>query len=135
MQVTPKKYYARRKEKRKFVYLEKSKKFEPASQVELLKNNNVGTGNSENNTTVNSENNTASDKARVCTNSDRSNSIRTHIAGSVIEEHNNNPVDNPYFVTKSQEDLKKQKAFANRLYVKRSRMKKRKWLNSLKNLN
>ena len=58
-------------------------------------------------------------------NSDRSKSIRTHIAGSVIEEYNNNPVDNPYFVTKSQEDLKKQKAFANRLYGKSHRMKKR----------
>ena len=76
-----KRNYARRKDARKFVYFEKTKKFEPASQVELLKNNNVG--NSENN---NSENNTTGDKARVCTNSDRSKSIRTHIAGSVIEE-------------------------------------------------
>ena len=85
-----------------------------------MKNNNVG--NSEN---KNSENNTTGDKARVCINSDRSKSIRTHIAGSVIEEYNNNPVENPYFVTKSQQDLKKQKAFANRLYGKRHRMKKK----------
>ena len=85
-----------------------------------MKNNNVG--NSENN---NSENNTTGDKARVCANSDSSKSISTHIAGSVIEEHNNNPVDNPYFVTKSQEDLKEKKTFTNRLYCKKYRMKKR----------
>ena len=87
------------------------------------------------NTAVDSEINTTSDKARVCSNTGVSNCIRTHITGSVIEEHNNNPVDNPYFVTKSQEDLKKQKAFTNRLYCKRRYMKKKKWLNSLKEIN
>ena len=60
----------------------------------------------------------------MCTNSDRSNPICTHITGSVIEELNNNPVDNPYFVTKSQEDLKKQKAFAKQLYCKRKKKEK-----------
>ena len=95
-----------------------------------MKNNNVS--NSEKNTTGNSKNNTTDDKARVCANSDRSKSIRTHIAGSVIEEYNNNPVDNPYFVTKFQEYVKKQKTFAHRLYCKQYRMKKKKWLNSLK---
>ena len=51
----------------------------------------------------------------------------------MIEEHNNNPVDNPYFVTKSQEDLKKQKAFAARLYCKRSYMKKKELAKQPKN--
>ena len=105
--------YARRK-KREFVYLEKTKKFEPVSQIDLLQKDNVD----------NSENNTTSEKARVCKNSDRSNSICTHITGSVIEELNNNPVDNPYFVTKSQEDLNKQRAFAMRLYRKRKKKEK-----------
>ena len=77
------------------------------------------------NTAVDSEITTTSDKARVCSNTGVSNCIRTHIAGSVIEEHNNNPVDNPYFVTKSQEDFKKQKAFAHRLYCKQYLMKQK----------
>ena len=68
----------------------------------------------------------------MCKNSDRSNSICTHITGSVIEELNNNPVDNPYFVTKSQEDLKKQKAFAKQLYRKRKKRRKKKLLKSVK---
>ena len=42
----------------------------------------------------------------------------------MIEELNNNPVDNPYFVTKSQEDYNKQKAFAQRLYRKRKKKEK-----------
>ena len=68
----------------------------------------------------------------MCKNSDRSNSICTHIIGSVIEEFNNNPVGNPYYVTKYQEDIKKQRAFAMRLYRKRKKRRKKKLLKIVK---
>ena len=83
------------KKKRKFVYFEKTKKFEPASQIELLNRENVG----------NSESYSTIDKARVCTNSVRTDTIRTDNNSIVIEELNNNPVDNPYHVPRSQEEL------------------------------
>ena len=100
------------RKKRKFVYFEKTKKFEPASQIELLNRENVG----------NSESYSTIDKARVCTNSDRTNTIRTDNNGIVIEELNKNPVDNPYHVPRSQEELRLQKAFTERLNRKRRKM-------------
>jgi len=94
---------------------EKTKKFKPASQIKLLlQKENVD----------NYENHTTSEKARLCTNSDCSNSICTNITGSMIEELNNDPVDNPYYVCKSQEGIKKQKTFYQRL--RRKRLKKEK---------
>ena len=102
------------KKKRKFVYFEKTKKFEPASQIELLNRENVG--NSESYSTV--------DKARVCTNSVRTDTIRTDNNSIVIEKLNNNPVDNPYHVPRSQEERRLQKAFTERLNRKRRKMEK-----------
>ena len=108
------------RKKRKFVYFEKTKKFEPASQIELLNRDNVG----------NSESYSTIDKARVCTNSDCTNTIGTDNNGIVIEELNNNPVDNPYHVPRSQEELRLQKAFTEQLNRKRRKMEN---INSEKN--
>ena len=84
-----------RMKKRKYVYFEKTKKFEPASQVELLEKNDVRT------------------------NSDNTDSIRTDINSCEVEDSFDCHVHNPYFVSMSQDDLKKQKAFAERLRRKR----------------
>ena len=94
--------------------MKKTKKFEPASQIELLNRDNVG----------NSESYSTIDKARVCTNSVRTDTIRTDNNSIVIEELNNNPVDNPYHVPRSQEERRLKKSFNEQLNRKRRKMEK-----------